>query len=356
MNTIKLNINFWNPEREILAQAAKILNRGGLVAFPTETVYGLGADALNAEAVKKIYIAKGRPSDNPLILHVSNFDTAKELVYVDERAEKLMREFWPGPLTLVLKSKNIIPGITRGGLDTAAVRMPDNPVALALIDAAKTPIAAPSANLSGRPSPTDFNAVVQDMDGKIDMILNAIILNADKNLKLSNIGIESTVIDISGEKPLLLRPGGTSREIINNFLLKNFGEELGAPDNTSSKRSPGTRYRHYAPLIPVKICYFKDNNFIDLKDNKDLSNDLNNKNNYYDFKEWGFMGLHYNNYLKIFKKVLIFNSLENYARGLFTGFRAFEAENLNGIMVELPPESGVGLGLRDRILRAAGAV
>ena len=330
LKTLKYKINYLEPETEILEQAAQIINHGGLVAFPTETVYGLGADALNGEAVKKIYEAKGRPSNNPLILHINNLNQAEDLVYLDDRAYSLMREFWPGPITFVLKAKDIIPLETRGGLDTAALRMPDNKIACKLIEAAGTPIAAPSANISGRPSPTDFNAVRQDMDGRIDMILYS-----DNDLN-KNIGIESTVIDISDEQPLLLRAGGTSKELIDKFLLKNFNVKLERPDEQSARRSPGTRYRHYAPLIPVKICYFKDNNFIDLKDNS----------------EWGFIGLHEPK--KIFKKVLIFNSLDSYARELFKSFREFEADGLQGIIAELPDdETGVGLGLRDRILRAS---
>ncbi|MBQ9419486.1 MAG: threonylcarbamoyl-AMP synthase, partial [Synergistaceae bacterium] len=206
MMTTTAKPNKWNPEPEIISQAAKIIRDGGLVAFPTETVYGLGADALNPEAVKKIYEAKGRPSDNPLILHVSNVEQVNELVFVNEAAEKLMADFWPAPLTLVMKAKNIIPSITRGGLDTAAIRMPNNPIALALIEAAQTPIAAPSANLSGRPSPTDFESVLHDMNGKIEMILDGGGVE---------VGIESTVIDITNpEKILMLRPGGMSREIL----------------------------------------------------------------------------------------------------------------------------------------------
>ena len=193
--TITAKINKFNPEPEIISRAAGIIKNGGLVACPTETVYGLGADALNAEAVKKIYLAKGRPSDNPLILHVADFSQVHELVEVNEAAEILMQKFWPAPLTLVMQAKNKIPLITRGGLDTAAIRMPNNPVALALIEASGTPIAAPSANLSGRPSPTDFESVFADMNGRIEMILDG------GNVE---VGIESTVIDITNPKKILM--------------------------------------------------------------------------------------------------------------------------------------------------------
>ena len=222
MMTQILTLNKWNPERDYISRAAEIINSGGLVAFPTETVYGLGGDALNPESVKKIYAAKGRPSDNPLILHVSNINQAESLVYMNDSARKLAKIFWPAPLTLVLPAKNIIPSTTRGGLSTAAVRMPDNNIALALIEAANTPIAAPSANLSGRPSPTDSQSVYNDMNNRIDLILDG---------GKTGIGLESTVIDITNpEKILLLRPGGLSRELIESEL----NTSLGIPDSNSA--------------------------------------------------------------------------------------------------------------------------
>ncbi len=324
MMTQILTLNKWNPEPDYISQAAKIINSGGLVAFPTETVYGLGGDALNPESVKKIYAAKGRPSDNPLILHVSNINQAESLVYMNDTARKLAKIFWPAPLTLVLPAKNIIPSITRGGLNTAAVRMPDNNIALALIERAKTPIAAPSANLSGRPSPTDSESVYNDMNNRIDLILDG---------GRTGIGLESTVIDITNpEKILLLRPGGLSRELIESELNMT----LGVPDFNSAKRSPGTRYRHYAPSLPVKI----------LRNESDL--DL------IDIKSAGFMGIHEINNKKFAAKI-IFDSPENFAHGLFSGFRELESQNISCIIVEWPRDnSGINEALRDRIKRAAG--
>ena len=320
--TITAKINKWNPDKENISRAAEILRSGGLVAFPTETVYGLGADALNSEAVRKIYEAKGRPSDNPLILHVSSVAQAESLVFMNDIARKLAKIFWPGPLTFVLPAKNIIPLRTRGGLETAAVRMPDNPVALALIEAANIPIAAPSANLSGRPSPTDSQSVFADMNGRIDFILDG---------GSTEVGIESTVIDLSNpEKILMLRPGGMSREIIEEAV----NMKLQVPDNTSKRRSPGTRYKHYSPSIPVKILR-RDENII-IPDNS------------------GFMGLS-NIDCENFAERIIFDDIANYAHGLFSGFRKFEHENLACIFVEWPEDnSGISEGLRDRILRAAG--
>ena len=329
MRTRRFILAPWNPDPGIIGGAADVLRHGGLVAFPTETVYGLGADALNPEAVKKIFAAKGRPSDNPLILHLSRPEQAGDLVELDERAERLMAEFWPGPLTLVLRAKPIIPTVTRGGLDTAALRMPAHPVALALIEATGRPLAAPSANVSGRPSPTDAQTVWEDMEGRIEMILDG----GD-----TRVGIESTVIDVSAPgRAFLLRPGGTPKEVLEDFL----GTPLGTPERDSPRRSPGMRYRHYAPSIPVKI--WRPGEPVEpLLDGGDVG-------------EWGFMGLCVPP--ARFGHVLRFDSIESYARSLFAGFRSFESETetgeWKGIVAEWPPETGVGLGLRDRIWRAA---
>ena len=316
MITISTKIN---PES--ISQGAKIIRDGGLVAFPTETVYGLGANALNPEAVRKIYEAKGRPSDNPLILHVSSFDQASELVYMNDIGEKLIAKFWPGPLTLVLPAKEIVPLSTRGGLDTAAIRMPDNPVAQALIKTSGVPIAAPSANISGRPSPTDFESVYNDMNGKIEMILDG---------GKVDVGIESTVIDVTNpERVLMLRPGGMPRELIE----KTLNAKLYFPDDVSKKRSPGTRYKHYAPNIPV-IIWHKDKPFPE----------INNS---------AYIGLH--DVDEKYDEKIIFSDVKSYAQGLFAGFRELETRKVSCIIVEWPEgDSGVSEGLRDRISRAAG--
>lgn len=324
METLRIELDPWNPSGEILARAAEVLRGGGLVAFPTETVYGLGANALNPEAVKGIYRAKGRPSDNPLILHLSRVEQAEPLVCVDERARRLMRAFWPGPLTLVLRARDVVPMEARGGLSTAALRMPSHPVASALIDAVGFPLAAPSANVSGRPSPTDAETVWRDLRGRIEMILDGGPVS---------VGIESTVIDVSEKLPLLLRPGGMPAEEIEAFL----GEPLRRPDGQSSRRSPGTRYRHYAPTIPVRVWH------------PEAPFEMVGM----ELERWGFMGLAVPP--ACFGRVLRFESVENYARGLFSGFRALEAEGLLGIVAEWPPAAGVGLGLRDRIRRAEQA-
>lgn len=322
MMTKTATVDRWNPSPHLIAKAARVIQAGGLVAFPTETVYGLGADALNPEAVSKIFTAKGRPQDNPLILHVYNIAHAYQFVEFNDAAMNLAKVFWPGPLTFVLPAKDIVPSITRGGLETAAVRMPDNVTALSLIFTAGTPIAAPSANISGRPSPTDSDTVYRDMNGKIDFILDG------GSVKF---GIESTVIDLTDEKrPLMLRPGSMPREIIE----KELGMTLEVPDSVSKKRSPGTNYRHYAPSIPVKIWR---------KGNK-LPADC------------AYMGIDKPKNVDM-KKAIIFDSLGNYARGLFSGFRKFESENVSCIAVQWPEyEFGIAEGLRDRISRAAGLI
>lgn len=221
-------------------QAADILKRGGLVAFPTETVYGLGGDALNPEASGRIYAAKGRPSDNPLIVHIADTASVYELAEnVTEDTRKLMEAFWPGPLTIILNKKSIVPHTTTGGLDTVAIRMPSHPVAMKLIKDSGVYIAAPSANLSGRPSPTTARHVRQDMDGRIDMIIDGGAVG---------IGIESTIVDMTGDRPTILRPGYITPEMIKDIL----GDVIIDPaitgmNNAMKPKAPGMKYTHYAP-------------------------------------------------------------------------------------------------------------
>ncbi|MBF7096166.1 L-threonylcarbamoyladenylate synthase [Alkalibacter mobilis] len=238
-----------NDEREKIQYAAEVIKGGGTVVFPTETVYGLGADGMRADSVKKIYTAKGRPSDNPMILHISNLEMLKKLtVHVSSKARALMEEFWPGPLTLVMKKTPEVPLETTGGLDTVAVRMPDHPVAMALIEAAGVPLAAPSANLSGKPSPTSAAHVIEDLDGRVDVIISS---------QRSRIGLESTVVDVTEEVPVLLRPGGISlaqlQDVVGEVKIdKGVKESL---KEGETPKAPGMKYRHYAPegkMILVK--------------------------------------------------------------------------------------------------------
>ncbi len=208
--TLLLKVNPENPDSSKIQTAAQIIRNGGLVAFPTETVYGLGADALNPAAVLSLFEAKRRPLDNPPIVHIAGASEVYKLAQeVSKKAELLMREFWPGPLTLVFKRSNIVPDVTVAGLDTVAIRMPNHKVALALIKQSQCSIAAPSANLAGKPSPTTAKHVCEDLNGRIDAILDG---------GPTNIGVESTVLDLSVDPPVLLRPGGTTFEALKQVL------------------------------------------------------------------------------------------------------------------------------------------
>lgn len=225
-----------------IAAGAELLRAGELVAFPTETVYGLGANALSGEAVKKIFAAKGRPSDNPLIVHVCSVEMAREVAYVDERAEKYLAAFSPGPFSAVLKKKDCIPDEVTAGLSTVAVRFPVNKYAAALIAAAGVPIAAPSANASGRPSPTTAAHVLFDMAGRIPAILDG---------GECGVGVESTVCDLTGEHPVLLRPGAVTLEMlceIDPLATLHSGLKEG-----DTPPSPGMKYRHYAPKAALTV-------------------------------------------------------------------------------------------------------
>ena len=232
---------------EELAEAAQILRDGGLVAFPTETVYGLGANALNEEAAKKIYAAKGRPSDNPLIAHISCMEELEPLVKeIPEAGRKLAEAYWPGPLTMIFPKSSIVPYGTTGGLETVAVRMPSDPVANRLIHLAKVPVAAPSANTSGRPSPTTAQHVWHDMNGRIEMILDGGPVG---------IGVESTIVDVSGEVPTLLRPGAVTMEMLEKTVghVEIDPAIQGPPTADFHPKAPGMKYRHYAPHAQMTL-------------------------------------------------------------------------------------------------------
>ena len=237
---IKIQDSEWIKDEE-LAEAARIIREGGLVAFPTETVYGLGANALNEDAARKIYAAKGRPSDNPLIAHISCMEELEPLVKeIPEAGRKLAEAYWPGPLTMVFPKSEIVPYGTTGGLDTVAVRMPSDPIAGRLIALSGVPIAAPSANTSGRPSPTTAQHVWQDMNGKIEMILDGGPVG---------IGVESTIVDVSGPVPVLLRPGAVTMEMLEAVAgqVEIDPAIQGPPREDLRPKAPGMKYRHYAP-------------------------------------------------------------------------------------------------------------
>lgn len=236
-----------HPRDEELMEAAEILRKGGLVAFPTETVYGLGANALDEEAARRIYAAKGRPSDNPLIAHIADEEGLKPLVaYIPETARKLMDAFWPGPLTMIFPKSDLVPYGTTGGLDTVAVRMPSDPVARRLIALAGVPVAAPSANTSGRPSPTTADHVWEDMNGRIEMIVDSGPVG---------IGVESTIVDVTGEVPMMLRPGAITMEMLRELLgeVETDPAIVGPMSPDAHPKAPGMKYRHYAPKADMTL-------------------------------------------------------------------------------------------------------
>lgn len=234
-------------ERAIIEKAGKILSEGGLVAFPTETVYGLGGDALQKKSSEKIYAAKGRPSDNPLIVHICCMEALDKIVKeIPKEAVTLAKSFWPGPLTMILQKSDAVPYETTGGLDTVAVRMPENKIALALIKAAGGYVAAPSANTSGKPSPTLAEHVKEDLDGRIDMILDG---------GSACIGLESTIVDLTEKVPMILRPGYITREMLEQALDMEVAVDRTLLESGSKQapKAPGMKYRHYAPKGELTI-------------------------------------------------------------------------------------------------------
>ncbi|WP_041719399.1 L-threonylcarbamoyladenylate synthase [Alkaliphilus oremlandii] len=234
-------------DRRLIVECGSILRNGGVVAFPTETVYGLGANALDANAIKKIFEAKGRPSDNPLIVHIAKKEDVIPLVKnIPEIGRILMEKFWPGPLTLLFEKSDIIPNEVTAGLSTVGIRMPSHPIAGALIEAAQVPVAAPSANTSGRPSPTKGQHVIEDMMGRVDAIISG---------GECNVGLESTVLDITGDIPMILRPGGVTKEMLE-AVLGQVAVDAAIEDPSKSvekPKSPGMKYTHYAPKADVIV-------------------------------------------------------------------------------------------------------
>lgn len=301
--------------------ASELILQNELVAFPTETVYGLGANAFESEAVKKIFIAKGRPSDNPLIVHVASLGQVPSVVsFIPRQAERLMEEFFPGPLTIVLpKNKKISPHVT-AGLSTVGVRIPKNKTAHQFLNECGVPVAAPSANLSGKPSPTTWKAVQQDLNGRISCILKG---------DQTQIGVESTVVDCTGSSPVILRAGGVSleqlREVIPSVRMsKHFSNH--------SVKSPGVKYRHYSPLAYVFI--------------------VSGVNETVPMKNSAYIGMQ-NTGRERFGLKKVCRNAEEYARSLFHFFRECDDKGIETIYCESVSEDGIGLALMDRIRKAA---
>ena len=246
MQTELLPVDAREPDPELIARAGKILREGGLVAFPTETVYGLGGNALDPAAAERIYAAKGRPQDNPLIVHIAEIDALSAIAKeIPEAAVRLADAFWPGPLTIIFQKTKAVPSSTTGGLSTVAVRFPSHPVAQSLILAGGGYVAAPSANASGRPSPTTAQHVMEDLDGRIPMILDGGPVE---------IGLESTIVDVSGKEPVILRPGYIRQEMLRDILGEvPFDPAILGGRDAGRPRAPGMRYRHYAPRAPMTV-------------------------------------------------------------------------------------------------------
>ena len=255
-----------DKEYEKIKMAAESIKQGKLVLFPTETVYGIGANALDEKAVKDIFIAKGRAQDNPLIVHIANIEMLDNLVQnVGEIEQKLMEKFWPGPLTIVLEKKEIVPSVITGGLDTVAIRMPSNDVARKLIEYSGCPIAAPSANISGKPSGTLVGDIIDELDGKVDYIIDS---------GKVDIGVESTVVRVVGNTVHLLRPGKITPEDIQKLGINVFIEKqiLGEYKTNEKVMSPGIKYKHYAPVTKCLLVYSKNEEYLIQKINEEIQN------------------------------------------------------------------------------------
>jgi len=319
---------------KLIIRAAEIIRRGGLVAFPTETVYGLGADALNARAVARIFEVKRRPRFDPLIVHISDFSMVYELCdHVDERAEKLMRAFWPGPLTIVLPKSEIVPDIVTASLPTVAVRMPAHPIALRLIEKARTPIAAPSANPFGYLSPTSADDVREMLGDRIDMIIDG---------GRCPIGVESTVIYIAGDKKIVLRPGGLPVEEIERVI---GAVEIESHEKKQKPRSPGQLPKHYAPRTPLVIASADEIRTGTVK--REMRH-----------KRCGLLAFKkptpecYHNYDAI-EVLSDKGDLVEAAANLFACLRRLDRRNLDIIYAEPVPEVGLGRAVMDRLRKAA---
>lgn len=349
MDTRVLRVHPWRPEPRVVAAAAEVLRAGGLVAFPTETVYGLGADALDADAVRKIFVAKARPADDPVIVHVCGGGAEVDRVAreVPAEARRLMELFWPGPLTLVLRRGPAVPPVVTAGGDTVAVRCPDHPLARALIRAAGTPLGAPSANRFAHTSPTSAEHVFDDLGGRIDLILDG---------GPTRIGVESTVLDMTSEVPTVLRPGGVSLEDLTRELGTVRFRPTARPPAAGPAPSPGLQDRHYAPGAPMHLYCGRD-----AEVRRALADALAHAR-----AEGQRVGL------LVAREDLAFldtaapdvivghmgglGDLEEVARNLFRVMRDVDASKPDLILARDVPEAGLGRAIRDRLRRAAKVV
>jgi L-threonylcarbamoyladenylate synthase len=343
--TLMINVNPSEPNPEKIRIAGEIIKRGGLVAFPTETVYGLGANALNADAVLELFEAKRRPLDNPPIIHIENTnDVYKLAVRVPSEAKQIMQRFWPGPLTLIFKRSPVIPSVTVAGLDTVAIRMPKHPVALMLIKESACPIAAPSANLAGKPSPTSAGHVFEDLNGRIDAIIDG---------GPTHIGVESTVLDLSSAPPSVLRPGGTPIEALSQFLptVELHPSVLAEKEFLFGEiRSPGMKHRHYAPKAQVIVVEGAIPSMI--AKIKKLSESYRHNG-----AKVGVLATDETRAAYQADAVVTIGSRFNIdivARNLFSRIRELDAKGLDVIIAESLPTEGLGLAVMNRLRKASG--
>ena len=323
--------------KEELPEAAAILRRGGLVGIPTETVYGLGANGLNSEAVKHIFEAKGRPQDNPLILHVPTAQWLERYCKnIPAAAYTLAERFWPGPLTMILQRRDNVPNVTTGGLDTVGVRCPNHPLTLEVIRLADVPIAAPSGNTSGRPSPTCAAHMWEDMNGKIDAILDG---------GACGVGVESTIIDLTCRPPRLLRPGGLPlealRDVLGEVAVDKAVEHGLAPGE--KPKAPGMKYRHYAPKAPVTV----------------VTGDPLRSARYIRRQGSGIGVICFDEYAQLFDGCVVerigpASDKAEQARRVFDALRYFDSTDVAEIYAQCPDEKGLGLAVANRLKKAAG--
>lgn len=338
-----MNTQLLTPTAEALSLAADIFRSGGLVAFPTETVYGLGANALDRSAVLSIFQAKGRPADNPLIVHIYDRDQLDPLCRIPERANLLMDAFWPGPLTVLCHKTTAVPDEVTAGLPTVAVRMPSHPVAREMLKGCGLPIAAPSANSSGRPSPTTAAHVLEDMNGKIPLIIDG---------GMCDVGLESTVLDLCHGEPVILRPGGVTREMISNVLncdVSVAGSVLRPLRENETALSPGMRYRHYAPKAVVTLVQGPEERVVPLLESLCMEQRAAGKKT---------CVLCFSEHVAALAgcsphDIGSSSSPSQIAHRLFDTLRKLDEEGMEAVFSEVIPPEGVGLAVMNRLGRAA---
>jgi L-threonylcarbamoyladenylate synthase len=345
IKTVVLKTDAERPDLEKIRRAAQVIREGGLVAFPTETVYGLGANALDDQAVLKIFWAKKRPADNPLIVHVADTDDVGLLTeHVPNRAKMLMDKFWPGPLTLLMPRSELVPDATTAGLATVAIRMPSHTVAKALITEAGVPIAAPSANLAGKPSPTTAKHVLDDLSGRVDIVIDA---------GRVGFGVESTVLDLTAEVPTVLRPGPVAVEELNRILGEVRVHPVAkaeAPTEVVVARAPGMKYKHYAPKAEVTVIEGPLESMVSKI--QELASEHERAG-----KEIGIMATAETAHryrTGIVRVVGARREPRTIAKNLFRVLREFDEEGVEVVLSEGIRPEGIGLAVMNRLRKAAG--